>query len=150
MKTSMLLLAAVTAIAAPAVAAELDLDGEFPVVGQSSKISLTGVDDHEGLELRVVYSPNSETSSIEKAGAMSPDGELVWTPSRPGIATLAVVDPDGDRVAVENVAILFATTPVSGLLVMLFAGLLLFGGAAFSLRTVLAGGVPEQAPPLDT
>jgi hypothetical protein len=57
---------------------------------------------------------------------------------------------DGGVAASENVAILFAKTPMAGVMVMIFAGVLLFGGAGLSMRLVLSSGVPEQLPPIDT
>lgn len=131
-------------------AADLSLDGEFPIVGKGETVSLTGVENAENLRLWVIYSPNSETQTEEEIGRFSSAGAITWNPTRFGIATLSVRDDQGGVVATENVAILFSKTPGSGVLVMIFAGVLLFGGAAFSLRSVLRSGVPQHAPPIDT
>lgn len=149
-KTTVFVLTLVGLVLGPVSAAELAMDDEFPVVGQDREVSVSGVERAEDLVLWVVYSPTSETSTEEEVGRFSTDGTVTWSPSRFGIATLSARDDAGQVVAAENAAILFAETPGTGVLVMIFAGVLLFGGAAFSLRSVLASGVPEQLPPIDT
>jgi len=131
-------------------AVDLSLDDDFPVVGQDQKVTVSDVGPAEDLALWVVYSPNSETRTEEEIGRFSSIGTIMWNPSRFGIATLSARDAAGEAVAAENVAILFAETPASGVLVMVFAGILLFGGAGISMRSVLSSGVPEHAPPIDT
>lgn len=150
MKTTVLSMLVVAFSVASAPAAELDLDQEFPVVGQIMTVTVSGSGGAEDLDLWVVYSPNSETSTEEKIGGVPVLGEVPWTPARSGIATVSVRDASGQILAAENVAILFESTPSSGVMVMIFAGILLFGGAGFSMRSVLASGVPEHAPPIDT
>jgi len=149
-KTTVFVLALVGVMLGPVSAAELSMDDEFPVVGQDREVSVSGVERPEDLVLWVVHSPTSETQTEEEIGRFSADGTVTWSPSRFGIATLSARDAGGRVVAAENAAILFAETPAAGVLVMFFAGVLLFGGAAYSLRSVLASGVPDQAPPIDT
>jgi hypothetical protein len=92
----------------------------------------------------VVYSPNSETQEETEIGRLSESGKIAWKPTRFGIATLSARDESGSTVASSNLAIVYATTPLSGVLVMLFAGALLFGGAVVSLRSVLRSGVVPE------
>lgn len=134
----------------PAAAADLSIDGDFPVVGKGMVVTVSGVDRTADYTLWVVYSPNSETQTETEIGRFTDAGAITWEPTRFGIATLSVRNDGGASIATENVAILFARTPVAGLLVMIFAGILLFGSAGLSLRSVLASGVPEQLPPVDT
>ena len=150
MKTMILTLVLLGFSGGPALATDLTLDDDFPVVGKDQNVSISGVERADDLRLWVIYSPNSETQTEEEIGRFSSDGVITWNPTRFGIATLSARDDQGAAVAVENVAVLFATTPTAGVLVMLFAGVLLFGGAAFSLRSVLRSGVPQHVPPIDT
>jgi hypothetical protein len=150
MKTIILTVILLGFCGGPASAIELTLDDDFPMVGIDQIVTVTGVERAESLRLWVIYSPNSETQTEEEIGRFSSGGAMTWNPTRFGIATLSARDDQGGVVATENVAILFAKTPKAGVLVMLFAGVLLFGGAAFSLRSVLRSGVPEQLPPIDT
>jgi len=150
MKTIILVLILVGLGIGSPLAADLSLDDDFPIVGKGQAVSLTGVEDAENLRLWVIYSPNSETQTEEEIGRFTSGGAMTWDPTRSGIATLSARDDRGGSLATENVAILFAKTPGSGVLVMLFAGVLLFGGAGISMRLVLSAGVPEQLPPIDT
>jgi hypothetical protein len=151
MRTGLVLSFVVAVLAfTPVGAQELSVDGDFPIVGEPVTVSFNPNGSSGDLILRVVYAPNSETSSVEEIGRVSADGSVEWTPGRFGIATLKLTDGAGDTIAVENVAVLPDGAPATGVLVMLFAGILLFGGAGVSLRSVLRSGVPEQMPPVDT
>ena len=57
-----------------------------------------------------------------------------WTPSRAGVVALATADG-----ASRNVSVRFDETPISGLLILIVAGLVLFGGAALAMRALLSG-----------
>ena len=150
MKTVILTVALLGFSGGPALAIDLALDDDFPVIGKDQNVSVSGVERTDSLRLWVIYSPNSETQTEEEIGRFSSVGSMTWNPTRSGIATLSARDDQGGVVATENVAILFAKTPGSGVLVMLFAGVLLFGGAAFSLRSVLRSGVTQHVSPIDT
>lgn len=151
MKTSILTVVFVVLSFGSALAVDLSIDDDFPVVGEGQRVSVSGAERVEDLDLWVVFSPNSETQTEAEIGRFSADGTVTWKPSRFGIATLSARDAAGDVVAAENVAILFAETPATGVLVMIFAGILLFGSAGFSLRSVLSSGeVPEQPRRIDT
>ncbi len=151
MKTAILSVVLVGLSFGSALAVDLSIDDDFPVVGRDQRVSVSGAEGAESLGLWVVYSPNSETMAEEEIGRFSSDGTAIWSPSRFGIATLSARDAGGEVVAAENVAILFAETPATGVLVMIFAGILLFGSAGFSLRSVLSSGeVPEQQRRIDT
>lgn len=134
----------------PVAGAELKCGEEFPKVGEVQSVTLSGVERPELLDLWVAYSPNSETEIVTEVGRLTSEGEVAWTPAKFGIATLSVRDGAGVTVASANVAIVYSKTPISGVLVMLFAGSLLFGGAVFSLSSVLREGVPRHRPPIDT
>jgi len=130
--------------------AELSCGEHFPKVGEVQTVTLSGVERPGLLDLWVAYSPNSETEIVTEVGRVNNEGEIAWTPAKFGIATLSVRDDAGATVASANVAIVYSKTPISGVLVMLFAGSLLFGGAVVSLALVLREGVPKQLPPIDT
>ena len=150
MKTIITTLGIVALTFGSATAGEILVDGGFPTVGEPMELSVSDVGTPENHRLQVVYAPSSETQTAEEIGRFSTEGTIAWNPARFGIATLTVMDDAGETVATENVAILPAETPAGGVLVMVFAGILLFGGAGWSLRSVLASGVPEQLPPKDT
>ncbi len=102
------------AMVAPCSAVELSFEDDFPIVGRTETVTVDGAATGVDLRLWVVYSPNSETSTEEEIGVVPTTGKVAWTPSRSGIATLSARGDDGGIVASENVAILFAETPVKG------------------------------------
>ena len=120
-------------------AATIELAEEFPVRGTPVEVRLSGPAGGESYTLTVTYRPNSETAMTEEIGTFSPDGRVLWTPLDAGITSLGVAGGDGAVVATKNVAVRFDSVPVSGILVFLFAGLLLFGGATVSMRRALEG-----------
>jgi len=150
MKRTVFTAIALVVMAAPCSAIELAFEDDFPIVGRTETVTVEGAGTGVDLSLWVVYSPNSETSAEEEIGLVPATGEVEWSPSRSGIATVSVRGDDGTVIASENVAIIFAETPTAGVIVMIIAGLLLFGGAGFSMRSVLSSGVPERLPPIDT
>jgi hypothetical protein len=150
MKKTVFTALALVAMAAPCSAVELAFEDDFPIVGRTETVTVEGAGPGVDLSLWVIYSPNSETSTEEKIGLVPATGEVEWSPSRSGIATVSVRGDEGTVITSENVAIIFAETPMAGVMVMIFAGLLLFGGAGYSLRSVLRSGVPEIAPLIDT
>lgn len=87
--------------------------------------------------LSVTYRPNSKTSEVQTVGNPI-DGVFQWTPTDPGLAALSVLGPDGQSLATKNVSVRFAQTSIVGLVVMIFAALVLFGGATISIRALLS------------
>ena len=116
---------------------ELSFADPVPEAGKEQEVSLSGVDQPQVLRLKVVYSPSSETEMVEEIGRFSESGVISWKPTRPGIATLSARDDADTDIVSSNVAIYFSSTPMSGVLVMLLAGALLFGGAGVSLNFAL-------------
>lgn len=96
----------------------------------------------EGSTLIVTYRPNSSIARSDSL-AIGPDGAVTWTPEQAGVVALAV-----DAGPVRNVSVRFAGVPWLGVLVLLGAGSILFGGAAFGLRRMLKGD--DHAFLLDT
>jgi hypothetical protein len=128
---------AILLIAAPGLLADdfLTLSDTDAVDGKEIRLLLQ--EGIKGSTLKVVYRPNSETSVEQDAGPFLSDGSIVWTPEHPGIASLVVLNAQGEAIGSKDVAIRFSGIPAFGILVMLFAGLLLFGGAGWSLVLAL-------------
>lgn len=122
--------------ALPAGAQPITLSPEIPVVGQEMTLRFEAPVD----TVFVTYRPNSavarrDTIRIGEAASMR------WTPSRAGVVAISL--PDGTR---QNVSVRFTKTPLSGLVVLLVAGLILFGGAGWAMRMLFAGGAPRFDP----
>jgi len=108
----------------------------FAVVGEPILVQLESETLADTL-LQVTYRPNSETEKEEMAGSFDESGRLMWTPLKPGLASLCVKNKRGEQIASLEIGVCFSEIPKSGIGVMLFAGWLLFGGAAFSLVIAL-------------
>lgn len=133
------LLAIIFAISAGAAVAAvtLELAEDFPERGTPVTVRLNGGEMGETYSFSVTYRPNSETARVEEVGDFSADGALTWTPVDAGITSLSVIDSAGAVLLSKNIAVRFASPPVSGLLIFILAGLLLFGGSTVFMRRAL-------------
>lgn len=115
-------------LAAPTAWAQISVSPEAPVRNQPVTVTLDAPAD----ELLVTYRPNSGISVSETVPVSGT--AATWTPSRAGVVALATADG-----ATRNVSVRFDETPISGLLILIVAGLVLFGGAALAMRALLSG-----------
>ncbi|MCB1152907.1 MAG: hypothetical protein H6684_01550 [Deltaproteobacteria bacterium] len=144
------IVAAVLAISTSAWAGSMTIDPTHPKVGEAATITVTLDEDPGPVSLSVTYRPNSRTEHSVKESAFTPtDGltrSMQWTPSDAGITALAVV-PEGEdakAVASTTVATRFSGIPISGVFIFLFAGVVLFGGMAWSIRIVMQHDLATQ------
>lgn len=124
------------ALAAPASAQAVTLAPEIPEVGQETTLRLAQPADY----VVVTYRPNSivaERDTIRIGGFDS----VKWTPERAGVVQIGL--PDGGS---QNVSVRFTGVPLSGLLILIFAGTILFGGAIFAMKKLLEGDEPLVMP----
>lgn len=139
-----------TAAEAPAIT--LTADDERPVLGQTVRLTvLAGGTPLRAARVSAVYRPNSSTTSTEHLAPTDEAGTVFWTPSAAGPVNLQAWPPsvaEGAAPAVTvAVAVRYGGFPLSGLVIMLLAGALLLGGAAFGL-TMLLSAPPDDAEPL--
>ncbi len=87
----------------------------------------------------VTYRPGAITAHTETFTPGSATFE--FTPERAGVVSVA----SGD--AAKSLSVRFRGTPISGIAVMVLAGLILFGGAALSLRALLSDGHKIEIDP---
>lgn len=122
--------------------ADIVLRERFPTEGQAISVIVqdaVGV-PVVGATVSAVYRPGSSVESESVVGTSSTGGQLTWTPQIAGIATLQATwtDDDGTETTMAtNVSIKFASAPISGVLIMVLAGLLLVGGSLWRIRGVL-------------
>lgn len=134
-------LLAACVITAPLAFADVTmrLEEEFPLKNAPVTITLDGRDPGVNYDLHVTYRPNSETSKEEKIGSIAAGdaaGSIQWTPQDAGITSVRVMSGEEQLVS-KNIAVRFDKAPVSGILVFLGAGFLLFGGATTAMRRAL-------------
>lgn len=132
--------------AAPTLRAET----EYPLRGEPVTIRLAAPDGGPlaGVPISAEYRPNSETAHAEPLGSTGADGTLSWVPADAGVVTLRAGGGDGEPpIATAQVAVRFGAFPAVGLLVMVAAAILLFGGALLGFRLLL--GPPPAAPVIE-
>ena len=117
---------------------ELCLDQAFPRQGEPCLIRVTdGEEPVRSARLRVTYRPNSEVETVQRLGATNAEGELVWIPEDAGIATLeaglASVGSEGEPTSLNlTVSVRFQSSPALGIVILLTAGMILFGGNGYA------------------
>jgi hypothetical protein len=116
------------------------------VAGESIDVQVTDPDmEHGPGTLKIVYRPGSTVEKLEEfpvpAITRNTTQPVSWTPSDPGIAKLTyrvggtTAENQEERQEVSKlVGVKFAEPPLSGITVMILAGLFLFGGCWISFR----------------
>ncbi len=129
-------------VAGPAAAdVTMTVAEEFPLRNAPVTITVDGRDPGTSYDLHVTYRPNSETAKEEKIGTIAAgaaSGSIQWTPQDAGITSVRVMSGE-EQLASKNIAVRFDKAPISGILVFLGAGFLLFGGATTAMRRALGG-----------
>lgn len=120
--TTTAVLAALLLLPAPA-AAQYVAGSDFAFVDRPTTLARSGASD----TLVVTYRPNSSIARVDTLV-----GAREWTPRQAGVVKLQA--PGGEA---QSVSVRFDRTPVSGLFVLIGAGLILFGGAGFAFRKLL-------------
>lgn len=131
----LLLALAAALVAVPGASAQITASPERLVVGQPTTLSFGAPAD----TVVVTYRPGSRTSSVDTLAAAGAS-TVSWTPRAAGLVQVGAA---GTR---TTLSVRFARTPLSGLFVMLGAGLVLFGGAAFALRLLMREDEPAPDP----
>ncbi len=126
-------IAVILTVAAPSIHADIVLDTAFPTVKQSTRIHVTDDKDASvgGAEVTVTYRPGSAVERSSVVGTTSEAGTFAWTPSEAGIATIAATwigNDDTQHTTSVNTSVKFDPTPVSGIIIMVIAGIVLIGG----------------------
>ena len=115
--------------AAPAGAQDIvSVTPEAPTRGEPVTVTFSAPVD----SVTVTYRPGAVTATTETftPGAAA----FTFSPSKAGVVSVA----SGD--ASQSLSVRYVGTPLAGLVVMILAGLVLFGGAALALRALLADG----------
>ncbi len=123
-------------LAAPLAAQDVvSVEPAAPVRGEPVRVTFSAPVD----TVRVTYRPGALSAHTETftPGAAS----FEFTPERAGVVSVAAGD------ATKSLSVRFKEAPLGGLVVMVLAGLILFGGAAISLRALLADGHKIEIDP---
>ena len=135
MRALLLTLAALCA-APPALAQDVvSVDPALPTVGEPVRVTFSAPVD----AVEVTYRPGAISASTE---TFAPGGAVFeFTPDRAGVVSVAAGE------ASQSLSVRFQSAPLSGLVVMVLAGLILFGGAAVAMRALLSDGHRIEVDP---
>lgn len=121
--------------------AQIELSEPMPIKGQAVDITLPEPTQH----LLVRYRPNSSLSTVDTLYSETPTSHFQWEARQAGIATLFIEDANGRPLHSHNVSVRFQGTSPGGIIVMVLAGIVLFGGAIFSF-SILFKTEEEEIP----
>lgn len=114
--------------------ASIEVSKDSPTVGERITLTFSVPVD----TLTVTYRPNSSVSKTEILVNDPPATSMEWSSKEPGLVALSYLDKSGEspqRVR-HSLSIRFDGLSGSGLVVMLLAGVILFGGATTAFRTM--------------
>ena len=123
-------------VAAPLAAQDVvSVEPELPTRGEPVRVTFSAPVD----SVSVTYRPGAITAHTE---TFTPGAAVFeFTPTRAGVVSVA----SGETA--QSLSVRFRGAPLSGLVVMILAGLILCGGAALSLRALLADGHRIETDP---
>lgn len=129
---SALLLAAL--LLAPAASGQIGLSSGTPTRGEPLTLTFDAPQD----TVLVIYRPGSVTAdtSLLRAGG----DVLTFAPDRAGVVRIQAGE------ASQALSVRYPSPPLGGLFVMIAAGVILFGGAAASMRALFASDAPPEVP----
>ena len=110
--------------------AQMQLSSDTPAVGDQVTITVA----EPVSEWKATYRPNSGVVEEVSSKLDGPSTTFTWTPDRAGIVQLSAGS------ATRNVSVRFSSFPVLGMIIMLIAAGVLFGGAAFAFRMLFRRG----------
>jgi len=120
-----------------------------PVQGSETVVTVTNDVTDAPLsraDLVARYRPGSEVSHDDTVGVTDAGGRIVWVPSDAGIVTLTATPPGDDPAPISrNLSVRYRGVPLPGLLILLAAGVILFGGVIRGFRS-LSGPRPPRPP----
>jgi hypothetical protein len=121
---------------------EIVVDESFPVVEQEVRLHVIDDDGDPvaGAVIEVTYRPGSSVEKVDPIGITEEDGGVTWIPSDAGIArvTATWLDDDGESSSLSTaVSVRFAAPPVTGIIIMVAAGLLLVVGSVIRMFNLL-------------
>ena len=139
--SAILALAGLCLVAGPA-GADILLDADYPVQDEETQIRVVDPNGEpvSGASVEVTYRPGSEVSRIDDIGQSGADGTISWVPQQAGIATITATwtGPDqSEEATTTTVSVKFRAPPISGILIMVVAGLLLIVGSIVRVSNLL-------------
>ena len=133
------------------VTASVEIRTSGKALRQGEETRLVVLDDGRPIknaEIRAVYRPASRVETERSIGVTDGGGAVSWTPEFAGIVKLTV--ERGEESFERTVPVKFPSPPASGLAILAFAALVLFGGLAYLIVRVRRMGEYHYTPPPDS
>jgi hypothetical protein len=131
-------------VLAPAARADFATEPPHPTQGKATRVFLT--DDNGaplgGIAVVARYRPGSRVESADTVGVTDPAGALEWMPRDAGLVTLQTAG--GGPAISRNLSVRYAGVPLPGLVIMILAGVILYGGVIRGFQTLKE---PVPLPP---
>ena len=131
----------------PSLHAQITLSNMAPKVGEEITIDVgTPVDT-----LVITYRPNSSVVKTDYVVNNTPGTQFTWASKSAGIVNLSYTDRTGGSPTTvsQGVSVRFNGLSAPGLIVMLLAGVILFGGATLAFRTLFRDAEEDGTLDLD-
>ena len=127
--------------------AGIDTTPAFPVEGEPATITVTTDRGSPVAEVAVqaVYRPGSAVEKLEDIGFTGVDGAVTWSPTGAGVVILQTVAVGDNPSYTSNLSVRYNGLPISGLVILLLAGVFLYGGVIKGFRSLRS--LPPQLPP---
>jgi hypothetical protein len=117
---------------------------QYPVQKQATWILVQSDDGSPvaGALVSATYRPGSNVSQLTEIGTTDRTGRVEWIPVDAGIVEITAAHPDSliSLQASTNTSVKFASPPISGIIIMVLAGVLLIGGSAVRFTRYIRGG----------
>lgn len=133
-------------VLAPGARADFVTDPVHPTQGEATRVALTDAAGAPlaGVEVVARYRPGSRVESTETLGRTGADGSLPWSPRAAGVVTLQTAGEEGVPSITRNLSVRYKGLPLPGLVIMILAGLILYGGVILGFRALKE---PVPLPP---
>ena len=118
----------------------INLSKRFPIQGQSTLVYVVDQDNRaiQGAKVKVTYRPESRVEKAVDLGSTDEAGMIEWIPKDAGVVVLSADWPDNPGQPLDKrVSVRFSSLPRGGILIMIFAGLLLIGGSVMRFIRIL-------------
>ena len=120
----------------------VELYDEFPTRDTVTVVTVRDAAEMpvRGAVVSVKYYPGSKIERVDTVGVTDPSGYLLWRPKYAGVVSVSA-RKDSESVSI-NRSVKFDSIPGSGILVLMIAGIVLMGGAGWSILRLYEKDVP--------
>ncbi|MCI4670351.1 MAG: hypothetical protein MRZ79_19595 [Bacteroidia bacterium] len=125
---------------------QFKFSNDAPKVGEKINIEF----EKEIDQLIITYRPNSAVEKNENIAIVPASKTVEWTPQNPGVVAISYsVEMEESQGPSMNISVRYNGLSYEGIIVMIAAGLILFGGAFVAFRTLFRDEEEDGTRDLD-